>query len=68
MLNVICTVGVWRRYRTVAASAAGMVIRGMLERSDGVTNLVADRLAPIEEVYPAAGRALQARHKSRDFQ
>jgi error-prone DNA polymerase len=68
MLNVICTVGVWRRYRSVAASAAGMVIRGMLERSDGVTNLVADRLAPIEEVYPAAGRALQARHKSRDFQ
>jgi error-prone DNA polymerase len=67
MLNVICTVGVWRRYRTVAATAAGMVIRGMLERSDGVTNLLADRLAPIEDVYPEAGRALRARHRSRDF-
>ena len=67
MLNVICTVGVWRRYRTVAASAAGMVIRGMLERHDGVTNLLADRLAPIEDVYPEAGRALRARHRSRDF-
>ncbi len=67
MLNVICTVGVWRRYRTVATSAAGMVIRGMLERSDGVTNLLADRLAPIEEIYPEAGRALRARHQSRDF-
>jgi error-prone DNA polymerase len=67
MLNVICTVGVWRRYRTVAATAAGMVIRGMLERHDGVTNLLADRLAPIEDVYPEAGRALRARHRSRDF-
>ncbi len=68
MLNVICTVGVWRRYRSVATSSAGMVIRGMLERQDGVTNLIADRLAPIEEVHPEAGRALRARHRSRDFQ
>ena len=68
MLNVICTVGVWRRYRAVAANSAGMVIRGILERQDGVTNLVADRLAPIEEVHPEAGRALRARHRSRDFQ
>jgi error-prone DNA polymerase len=67
MLNVICTVGVWRRYRQVAASAAGMVIRGILEREDGVTNLVADRLAAIEDVHPEAGRALRARHRSRDF-
>lgn len=67
MLNVVCTVGVWRRYRATAASAAGMVIRGILERQDGVTNLVADRLAPIEDVYPEAGQALRARHRSRDF-
>jgi error-prone DNA polymerase len=67
MLNVICTVGVWKRYRTVAANAAGMVVRGILEREDGVTNLVADRLAPIETVDDNAGRALQARHRARDF-
>jgi error-prone DNA polymerase len=67
MLNVICTVGVWRRYRSVAASSAGMVIRGILERQDGVTNLLADRLAPLEEVHPSAGRALRSRHRSRDF-
>ncbi|WP_395692786.1 error-prone DNA polymerase [Nocardioides sp.] len=67
MLNVICTVGVWRRYRTVAGSAAGMVIRGILEREDGVTNLVADRLDPIESVHAEAGQALRARHRSRDF-
>ncbi|GAB2459122.1 error-prone DNA polymerase [Nocardioides hungaricus] len=67
MLNVVCTVGVWRRYRTVANSAAGMVVRGLLERQDGVTNLVADRLSAIETVHPEAGQALRARHRSRDF-
>jgi error-prone DNA polymerase len=44
-----------------------MVIRGLLERQDGVTNLVADRLEPIETVHDEAGRALRARHRSRDF-
>jgi error-prone DNA polymerase len=39
----------------------------VLERKDGVTNLVADRIAPIEELYPEAGQALRARHRSRDF-
>ncbi|MQW75440.1 DNA polymerase III subunit alpha [Nocardioides sp. dk4132] len=68
MLNVICSAGLWRRHRRTAMSAAGMVIRGMLERSDGVTNLVADRLGPLEELYPQAGAALRARHRSRDFQ
>ena len=67
MLNVICTVGVWRRYRTVAANAAGMVIRGMLERQDGVTNLLADRLAPIEEVLSLRRPRAPSRHRSRDF-
>lgn len=67
MLNVVCTVGVWRRYRNVANSAAGMVIRGILERRDGVTNLLADRLSAIETVHAEAGQALQARHRSRDF-
>jgi error-prone DNA polymerase len=44
-----------------------MVVRGILEREDGVTNLVADRLSPIESVHPEAGQALRARHRSRDF-
>ncbi|MGL5910532.1 MAG: error-prone DNA polymerase, partial [Phycicoccus sp.] len=32
MLNVICSVGVWRRHRRAASTAAGVVIRGVLER------------------------------------
>jgi error-prone DNA polymerase len=39
----------------------------MLERQDGVVNLVADRIERIETLYPAAGQAVPARPRSRDF-
>ncbi|MGL5811349.1 MAG: error-prone DNA polymerase [Nocardioides sp.] len=68
MLNVVCSAGLWKRHRKVALTAAGMVIRGRLERYDGVTNLMADKLTPLEAIYAEAGQALQARHRSRDFQ
>ncbi|MCW2755531.1 MAG: error-prone polymerase, DnaE-like protein, partial [Marmoricola sp.] len=68
MLNVICTEGVWNRYRTVARTAAGMVIRGVLERNDGVTNLLADKISSLDSVSPSAEQALQARHQPRNFQ
>jgi error-prone DNA polymerase len=68
MLNVICTEGVWNRYRKVARNAAGMVIRGVLERNDGVMNLLADKLSSLDSVCPHAEEALQSRHRSRDFQ
>ncbi|GHG58474.1 error-prone DNA polymerase [Sinomonas cellulolyticus] len=59
LLNVVCSVGVWKRYRRTAQTAPAMVIRGILERSaEGVTNLVADRL----EALP-----LTAKTSSRDF-
>ncbi len=55
MLNVTCSPGLWRRYRTVARTSAALVVRGRLERYEGVTNLVADRLDPITPpVRPAA--------------
>jgi error-prone DNA polymerase len=45
LVNVICSVGVWNRYRRVARDAQAMIVRGILERSpEGVTNLLADRL------------------------
>jgi error-prone DNA polymerase len=67
MLNVVVFDAVWQRHRRVARNAAGLVVRGMLERHDGVVNLVADRLERIETLYPAAGRAVPARPASRDF-
>jgi error-prone DNA polymerase len=58
LLNVICSPGLWRRYRLVARTSSALLIRGVLERHQGVTNLVAHRLAPL----PAG-----ATPRSRDF-
>ena len=55
MVNIICTVGVWNRYRRVARESAALIIRGILERSpEGVTNLIADAF----EELPVAGRTI----------
>jgi error-prone DNA polymerase len=58
LLNVICSPGLWRRYRRVARTSTALLIRGVLERHQGVTNLVAHRLTPL---------ATGAAPRSRDF-
>ncbi|MCL3861928.1 error-prone DNA polymerase [Actinotalea sp. K2] len=58
LLNVICTPGLWQRFRTVARTSAALVVRGRLERADGATNLLAEHLAPL---------SLRVRTSSRDF-
>ena len=58
LINVVVSKGCWARFRTVARSAPAMLIRGRLERSEGVINIVADHLAPLP---------LAATTTSRDF-
>ncbi|HST64051.1 MAG TPA: error-prone DNA polymerase [Mycobacteriales bacterium] len=58
LVNVICSKAVWARHRRVARESAALVIRGMLERVDGVTNVVAERIDKLE---------LSVRSISRDF-
>ena len=58
LINVVISKGCWARFRKVAREAPAMLIRGRLERSEGVVNIVADHLAPLP--VPAAV-------KSRDF-
>ncbi len=67
MLNVICTPKVFAAHRTAARSKVAVVVRGILERSEGVTNLVAEQVEGIDVVVPGAGAVLQARQSSRDF-
>ncbi|WP_436702308.1 error-prone DNA polymerase [Nocardioides sp. BYT-33-1] len=67
MLNVVCSPGVMRAHRQAARNRVAVVIRGIVERQDGVTNLVADRIEPLDGVLPGAGDALQIRQASRDF-
>jgi error-prone DNA polymerase len=58
MVNVIVDQVVWGRYRRVARESGGLVIRGMLERTEGVINILAER---IERLH------LGLHTKSRDF-
>lgn len=67
MLNVVCSVGLWQRYRRTALNSAGLVVRGVLERNEGAINLVADKLQSLDRVQPDAEAALRTRHRSRDF-
>jgi len=67
MLNVVCSVGVMRAHRQAARNRVAVVVRGILEREEGATNLIADRIEGIDAVVPGAGAVLQARAASRDF-
>jgi len=48
LVNVICSKGVWARYRRVARSAPALLIRGRLERAEGVINVVAERIEALD--------------------
>ncbi|MDQ1431729.1 MAG: error-prone polymerase [Actinomycetota bacterium] len=47
LINVICTPDVWKRYRKVARTAPALEIRGLLERYQGVTNVLARRIVAL---------------------
>ena len=47
LINVVVSKGCWARFRRVAREAPAMLIRGRLERSEGVINIVAEHLSPL---------------------
>jgi len=58
MVNVVCSAGLWRRYHRVARGSAAMLIRGAVERADGVVSVRAEKLQDLPMRVPS---------KSRDF-
>lgn len=59
LVNVVCSQGVWQRYRRVARGSSALIVRGKLERSaEGVVNILADRIETLAILVP---------HQSRDF-
>lgn len=59
LVNIICSSGVWARYRRVARDSPVLIVRGLLERSpEGVANVVADAF---EDLH------VGVLHRSRDF-
>jgi error-prone DNA polymerase len=58
LINVVVSKGCWTHHRRVARTAPALLVRGRLERAEGVTNVIADRLDPLP---------LGATTRSRDF-
>ncbi len=60
MVNVICSPGAWQRWRDSARSSPALLVRGRLERVDGVASVVAEKISPLDLGLPATA-------PSRDF-
>ena len=56
LVNVVVSKGCWARYRSVARGASALLVRGRLERSEGVVNVVAEELTPLSVPASAASR------------
>ena len=59
MTNIVCSVGLWARYRPVVSSAPALLIRGTVENRSGAVSVVADKIERLH-LGVAVGR-------SRDF-
>ncbi len=56
LLNIVCSPGLWARYRRVAQTSPALLIRGVIEKYDGVVNLNADHLAPLKMPVKSSSR------------
>jgi len=58
MVNVVCSVGLWAKYRKLANTAPALLIRGKVQNAEGAVTVVADRMQLMD---------LRVTAKSRDF-
>jgi error-prone DNA polymerase len=58
LINIVVSKGCWIRHRTVAGGASALLVRGRLEKSEGVVNVIAERMEPL---------AISGSPQSRDF-
>ncbi|MCD7051002.1 error-prone DNA polymerase [Rhodococcus sp. BH2-1] len=58
MVNVVCSVGLWARYRKLATSAPALLVRGKVQNAEGAVTVVADHLQLMD---------LRMASRSRDF-
>jgi error-prone DNA polymerase len=48
MINVICSREIWTRYRNIARNSAALLVRGMLQHTDNVVNVMAEKIEPLK--------------------
>ena len=56
LINVVVSSGCWQRYKSAALGASALLIRGRLEKAEGVINVVADKLQPLTVGIAPASR------------
>jgi error-prone DNA polymerase len=56
MLNVVCSEGLWRRYRRIARTSNVLLVRGVVEKAGEVISLRADKLHPLDAGVPQTSR------------
>lgn len=48
MVNIVCSVGLWTRYRRLVQGAPALLIRGLVRNAEGVVSVTADQLRRLE--------------------
>ena len=56
LINVVVSRGCWQHHRKVATGAPALLVRGRLESSEGVLNVVAERLEALPVARAPASR------------
>ena len=54
LINVVCSRGCWLHHRHVARTATALLVRGRLENTEGVINIIAEKLEPLPLAAPAS--------------
>ena len=56
LINVVISKGCWQRYKKAARGAPALLVRGRLEKKEGVINIIAERLEPLSVGIAPASR------------
>lgn len=56
LINVVCSAGMWARYRRLGRTSAALIIRGIVESDKRVMNLVADHMEELSLRIPSRSR------------
>lgn len=56
LINIVVSVGCWKRFRPVARAASALLIRGRLQRNEGVVNVIAELISPLTMVVDMPAR------------
>jgi error-prone DNA polymerase len=56
LINVVVSRGCWLRHREVARGSIALLIRGQVQSSEGVVNIVAERIHALDLAVPMRSR------------